>query len=264
MAKEKKAEEMKEKFPEEFPEEDEVLFGIVDRIAGTSVFVKLEDYNKEGVISFSEVAPGRIRNIRDYVRIGQKIVVKVLRVNRETAHIDLSLRRVSAKEKKEVTDEYKKEKEFQAMLNLVVKDKPRIELLVKEIKKKIRFAELLSKILVMPDEVKGLLKESGIKEEELAKLIEIVSEKIKEKKISVKAKISITSDASDGIEKIKKLLSDLENKGALVSYLGAPNYLISIENTDYKEANKKLKELLDSMILKAKEQNCKLEIAKEK
>lgn len=248
----------------EFPEEDEVLFGTVDRIVGTSVFVKLDNYDKEGVISFSEVAPGRIRNIRDYVKIGQKIVVKVLRVNKEKAHIDLSLRRVSQNEKKEVIEEYKKEKELLAMLVLITKDKDRSTSLIKEIKKKIKFTELLNKILTVPEEIKNLLKESGLSVEEIEKLSEIINEKAKEKKIVVKSKISLTNDFPDGIEKIKNVLFEIENKGAIVSYLGSSYYLICIENTDYKEANKKLKELLDIALIKAKENNCKLEIVKEK
>lgn len=248
----------------EFPEEDDVLFGTVDKLVGTSVFVKLDDYNKDGVISFSEVAPGRIRNIRDYVRVGQKIIVKVLRVNKETSHIDLSLRRVSAKEKKEVTEEHKKEKEFQAMLNLILKDNARTITLMKELKKKMRFTEILAKIISAPDEIKNLLKEVGFGQEEISRFIEIVTEKTKEKKVSVKARLTLVCEDEEGIEKIKSVLIDLENKGASVSYLGAPNYAVSIENTDYKEANKKLKEMLDQALSKAKELGCKLEIIKEK
>ncbi|MGB9707918.1 MAG: S1 RNA-binding domain-containing protein [Candidatus Pacearchaeota archaeon] len=244
----------------EFPEEDEILFGTVNKIVGTSVFVKLDNYGKEGVVSFSEVAPGRIRNIRDYVRIGQKIVCKVLRLDRAKGHIDLSLRRVTSKEKKEITQEYKREKEFSVVLNLIVKDKTRVSKVVEELKKKIRFSELLHKIIYSPNEIKGLLTEAKLNEEEIRKLTELVSEKLREKKIIVKAKIILSSEAADGIEKIKEALINLENKGAEVSYMGAPNYMISIESTNYKEANKKLHTLLEEMVLKAKEKNYKVEI----
>ncbi|GAH54399.1 unnamed protein product, partial [marine sediment metagenome] len=46
-------------------EEGDIVLCTVDRIIGTNVFVKIED-NGEGCIVFSEVAPGRIRNIRSY------------------------------------------------------------------------------------------------------------------------------------------------------------------------------------------------------
>lgn len=244
----------------EFPEEDEVLFGMVNKVIGTSVFVKIGDYNKEGVISFSEVAPGRIRNIRDYIRIGQKIVCKVLRVDKAKGHIDLSLRRVSSKEKKEIIQEYKREKEFFVVLNLIIKDKPKVESIVNGLKKRIKFSELLHKVISNPSEIKILLKEAGIAEAETDKLIEVVAEKLREKKIFAKAKVVLTSEAADGIERIKRVLSEVESKGAEVSYLGAPYYLITVESADHKEANRKLVILLDEIVLKAKENNYKVEI----
>jgi len=250
---------METKESKEFPEEGEVLFGTVTKIVGTSVFVMLDDYDEEGVISFSELAPGRIRNIRDYVKIGQKTVVKVLRVNPEKAHIDLSLRRVSQKERQEVLEEYKKEKEFEAVLRLIM-EKERAAEITKKIKRKIKFTELLSKIAAMSREIEELLSASGMEKQEIAKLEEIAKEKIKEKKVVVKSKIFLTSDAEDGIEKIKRVLIDIENNGANISYIGAANYLVSVEAKDYKEANTKLKGLLDVALSKAKENNCVLEI----
>ena len=244
----------------EFPEEDEVLFGTVVKVVGTSVFIKLDNYNKEGVINFSEVAPGRIRNIRDYVRQGQKIICKVLRVDAAKGHIDLSLRRVTSKEKKEATQEQKREREFSAVLNLIMKDKAKTEAIVGELKKKIKFSELLHKIIHAPGEIKGLLKEAKLNENEVEKLTGLVTEKLREKKIIAKAKIAMTCDASDGIEILKKRLSWVETQGAEVSYIGAPNYLISIESTNYKEANKRLQSILEELAAKAKENNYKVEI----
>ena len=69
----------------------------VDRIVGTAVFVRIDNSNIEGEIIMSEVAPGRIRNIRDYVVPKKKIVCKVLRIS-SSGNIDLSLRRVTQKE----------------------------------------------------------------------------------------------------------------------------------------------------------------------
>ena len=80
---------------EGFPEEDELVMCTVTQVQFHSVFVTLDEYDKGGMIHISEVSPGRIRNIRDFVREGKKIVCKVLRVNEEKGHIDLSLRRVT-------------------------------------------------------------------------------------------------------------------------------------------------------------------------
>ena len=81
-------------------EEGDIVLCTVDRIVGTNVFVKIDERGKEheGCIVLSEVAPGRIRNLRDYVFPHKKIVCKVLRISGD--RIDLSLRRVTQKEQK--------------------------------------------------------------------------------------------------------------------------------------------------------------------
>src|SRR3990172_307397 len=96
----------------------------VDRIVGTVVFVKIHGLEKEteGSIVMSEVAPGRIRNIRDYVVPHKKIVCKVLRIG-SNGHIDLSLRRVTQKESKEVKKKTENEQSYEKILKSVIKDR---------------------------------------------------------------------------------------------------------------------------------------------
>ena len=84
-------------------EQDEIVLCKVTKIYPNSVFVQLLEYNDSGMVHISEVSPGRIRNLRDYVSIGRQIVCKVLRIDRERGHIDLSLRRVNSNQRKEKT-----------------------------------------------------------------------------------------------------------------------------------------------------------------
>jgi len=75
-----------------------------------SVFCRLDEYeNKSGMIHISEIAPGRIRNIKEYVQMGKKLVCKVLRINLERGHIDLSLRRVNESQKRNKLNQIKQE-----------------------------------------------------------------------------------------------------------------------------------------------------------
>ena len=63
----------------------DIVLCTVERIEKTIVFVKIEGVGRDlhGSIIMSEVAPGRIRNIRNYVVPKKKIVCKVLRVSGE-------------------------------------------------------------------------------------------------------------------------------------------------------------------------------------
>jgi len=100
----------------------DVVLCTVDRIVGTTVFVMIGDNNRtEGSIIVSEISPGRIRNLRDFVTPKKKIVCKIIRINQ--GNIELSLRRVTSKEKKEVIDNFKQDKRYQSILKTSVGDK---------------------------------------------------------------------------------------------------------------------------------------------
>ena len=90
-----------------FPEEDELVLCTVTKIFPHSVFCNLDEFGRTGVIHISEIAPGRIRNIRNYVRHGKKVICKVLRTDKQKGHIDLSLRRVNEGQRRGKKNEIK-------------------------------------------------------------------------------------------------------------------------------------------------------------
>jgi len=234
----------------EFPDEEELVLCTVDKIMGTTVFVKIEEYNKTGVIVTSEVAPGRIRNIRDYVTPNKKIICKVLRLDTARNQIDLSLRRVNQKDARKLLERYNQEKAAMTILKIVSKN---IDGIAGEIKKK--YGSLFE-FLEKSKENESLLLEF-FDEEETKKLISLIKEKIKTKKIEVKKRLSISTIAPNGINLIK---SSLNVKDARVTYIGSPFYSISTESKDYKDANRKMEKALKEITAKVKEAGGKIEI----
>ena len=107
---------------EGYPEEDELVMCTITKVQFHSVFAQLDEYNKSGMLHISEVSPGRIRNIRDFVKEGKKVVCKILRVNTERGHIDLSLRRVTETQRRKKVDELKQEQKSEKILEFVAKD----------------------------------------------------------------------------------------------------------------------------------------------
>ena len=66
----------------EFPEQGELVIATVKNVKNFGAFVTLDEYeDKEGFIHIAEVATGWVKYIRDFVREGQKIVCKVLKVD---------------------------------------------------------------------------------------------------------------------------------------------------------------------------------------
>ncbi len=229
-----------------YPEEGEIVFCTVVSVQYNSVFVKIEEYDRQGLIHISEISPGRIRNIRDYVKEGKMVVCKVLRIDQAKGHIDLSLRRVNEREKRQKTDERKQEQKAEKI----------IESLANQLKKPVQKAyEDVSSVLLpkygllqsaFEDVVENneSLEKTGLKKEYAELLEAIVREKIKPKQVILTGTITIKTYVENGVDLVKNALVKAKStkKTIGIYYLGAGNYSISVEAKDYKEAEKQLKD----------------------
>ena len=71
----------------------QVVSGTVTKITNFGVFVGLED-GLEGLLHISELADHKVENPEDVVKVGDKIEVKILRVDTDDRKIGLSRKRV--------------------------------------------------------------------------------------------------------------------------------------------------------------------------
>jgi translation initiation factor 2 alpha subunit (eIF-2alpha) len=214
----------------------------VERITGTIVFVEIQGGQK-GSITFSEVSPGRIRNIRDFVVPKKKIVCKVLRISLN-GNIELTLRRVTQKEQKEVLEKLKQEKSSTSIIKTVLKDKS--EKVIKEILKTSSLYDFLQEA---KEDSKKLEKVVG--KEECKKIVEILKAQ-KQKQATVKKIFGLTTKDPEGILKIKKLLSKF--KEAEIKYVSAGKYSIQATTTELKQSDKQIREILETITIEAKKQ----------
>src|SRR4030066_358090 len=99
-----------------FPEIGDLIIATIETVTDYGAYAKLDEYNKRGLLHVSEISSSWIRNIRDFVREGQKMVLKVLRVDLEKGHIDLSLRRVTKRERIEKILSWKRERKADALI----------------------------------------------------------------------------------------------------------------------------------------------------
>jgi translation initiation factor 2 alpha subunit (eIF-2alpha) len=203
----------------------------VDKIVGTVVFVKIDE-NGDGSIVTSEIAPGRIRNLRDYVVPKKRIVCKVLRINQ--GNIELSLRRVTMKEKKEVMEQDAQEKSYKGIIKGILKDKA--EEVINKIIEKEKIFNFLQEAKQSPELLKNYFNEKDAE-----KILEILNSQ-KQKKKEVKKEVHLTTTKSDGIELIKEILKNIKN--AEVKYISAGRYSIKTESTNPKAADNQLREIL--------------------
>ncbi len=102
------------------PEEDELVLCTVTSVQHHSVFVNLDEYGKTAMIHISEVAPGRIRNIRDYVKEGKVVVCKVLKIN-ERGNVDISLRRVTEAQRRAKINQIKQGQKIEKIVEVTAR-----------------------------------------------------------------------------------------------------------------------------------------------
>jgi len=219
----------------------DIILCTVDRIVGTTVFVKIDGTSIEGSIVMSEIAPGRIRNLRDYVVPKKKIVCKVLRIS-ESGNIDLSLRRVTPKEKKEAIEKSESEKSYTSILKSILGADA--EKIIKEILEENDLPSFLEEAKANPEKLEKLIGKENSK-----KILDVLKTQ-KKKKATIKKEIHLTTTKPDGIILIKKVLEIF--KGINVKYLAAGKYTLELESEDIKIADKKIRVMTDSAEKEAK------------
>lgn len=224
--------------------EDDLVLCTVKRIEGTNVFLDIEG-NGEGSLVMSEIAAGRIRNLREYVAPNKKVVCKVLKII--NGHPQLSLRRVTGKEREDVMDKYQKEKTFRALLKSLIKDP---ESAISEIKKNYELWDFSDKIKENPELVKKVFSK-----EDAAALEKALAEKRDTEKIA-KETILVLSESESGISDIKHIL-DVPN--VEVKYLGSSKFSVIGKGIEFKEAKTKITKAIELIEKRAKDKKANFE-----
>lgn len=222
----------------------DIVLCTVDRIVGTVVFVRIlmDGKEVEGSIIMSEIAPGRIRNIREYVVPKKTIVCKVLRISGD--RIDLSLRRVTLKEQKEIKEVYKQEKSYESVLKSILGEKT--EKIIKEISKEGKIYDFLQEVKQDSEKLEKLVGKTDSK-----KILDIINAQ-KQKKIIVKKEIYLRTNKPNGLELIKNILKKI--KDIDINYISAGRYSIKTESSDPKTADNRLREIIMNIEKKAKQE----------
>jgi len=221
----------------------------VTKVIGTTVFVQIEDFNKEGTITFMEIAPGRIRNIREYAFPGKKIVCKILSIKPD--HVELSFRRVKVNERNDFNDRYKRERSYAALFKTILGEK------AEEIVTKIRNTEKSFFEFLEDAKENSVLLEKYIEKEFATKILTILKEK-KVKDTTLSKKFSLSSKNSDGIVKVKETIKKATEscKDCEVSYLAAGKYLLKLKTKELKSGDQQLRKVIETLESSAKKNSC--------
>src|SRR5437667_87268 len=218
-----------------FPEVGDLVVATVKRVEDYGAYVKLDEFAvSEGRVHISEMATTWVRNIRDHAREGQKLVLKVLRVNPQRNQIDLSLRRVTGREKSEKMLEWKKERKAEAILKSAAEKMNRPEEDAETIKNTIleKFGGLYDPLEEAMDEGPEALVKAGLTEEWAQAIAEVSKTKIRLERSKARGTVAVTCHKPGGLEIIRQTLPGAKKirrpRGSEIKIytLGAPKYRV--------------------------------------
>jgi translation initiation factor 2 subunit 1 len=240
----------------EWPEFGDLVMTTIESVMDYGAYAKLDEYNKRGFLHISEISSARIRNVRDFVRENQKMVLKVLRVDVEKGHIDLSLRRVTKRERIEKVKSWKKDRKAEALLNAVAE------------KVGLPADEVYQKAGVILEEKYGLYEgfEKAVKEgaealtkldipEDLAKVIvQVAEERIKIKLVKVRGLLEVRCLKPNGVKCVQDAFINAKKaqsaKDAKIEFsvIAAPRYSVEVSADNWKRAEELLEKVSENVV----------------
>ncbi|MCA1814719.1 MAG: translation initiation factor IF-2 subunit alpha, partial [Halobacteriales archaeon] len=193
----------------EYPEDAELVVGTVTDAKGYGAFVKLEEYpGKIGFIHIAELATGWVKYVRDHVRENQKVVCKVIGVDKSKGHVDLSLKRVNAHQRREKISEWKNEQKAEKLFEMLAKELGKdLTAFYEEAGYKLQetYGSLYAAFEQAAADVEQL-KVDGFAGDWLKRFCEIAAANVSIPFVTIKGELQVTSNAPAGFEDVQAAL----------------------------------------------------------
>ena len=243
-----------------FPEVNDIVYCSVKKISGgNTVFVDIEEFEKEGVLTISEIAPGRIRNLRDHVEEGRKIVCKVIRVDESKNRIAVSLRRVSVIMRNQKLETIKKEEFAEKMYEDAAKElsMTKDDLFEKTYEPIFEEYETVFESLyeVMLDNTK-IEMFTDLDKKQRESFLKFINDRIKPEEVTIKKHFKLVSTAKEGVEEVKQAISNAHSVFNYdkfdITYKAAGEFGVTIVHEDKKSADKMYNEFIANLEKEAK------------
>jgi translation initiation factor 2 subunit 1 len=262
-----------------YPDVGELVIAQVESIERMYIYVRLEDYEGKkqdidmaapgiykvrGMVHISELANRWIRNISSLVRINQRLVLKVLKIDESKGSLDLSLRRVTTEQMVSKLNDWKYEVKAE---NLFKHFGETHKMTLNEVYEKIGWPliDIYKDIHIAFDSIKdnGLaaLKGINISEEFKKDFCELIDSSIQLHQVDIEGRYEIIVYEGNGINIIKDAIISAQNiktdKNVSIDfhYIGAPHYKLKITANDYPTAEKNLKKINELIENKIKSVN---------
>ncbi|MBR9682853.1 MAG: S1 RNA-binding domain-containing protein [Candidatus Aenigmarchaeota archaeon] len=243
--------------PNEFPERGELVVATVTKVNPFSVQVSMDEYGKEGMIHVSEVARKWVKDIREFAKVGQKIVAKVVRFDRDTGYVGLSLKRRTKRDSEERMKEFKRETKAERILEAIAKErKITLDEAYDEIGFQLQevFGEMFKALqMSLTPEGREILEKKKIAPKWIKILSAAAEKQMEIKEVPIRVILEVSCPKSGGLDIIKKVLIETQKKyNVEVNYISAPKYSMTLYTKNPKSGEKEMMKIAEVVSKKMK------------
>ncbi len=224
----------------ELPASGEVVLVKINKIMPHGAYCSLIEYNVDAYLPISEVASGWIKNIHEFIKEGQREVAKVVFIDPSKRALDVSLKKITSKQKKDKIGEYNSEKRAEQLFSKALSKLSGAELA--DIKSRLSqkfqtYADVINAAYENHDLLKGTMSTEAAN-----LLVEIAKKNIKPKSYTVAYRFEVKAlNGKGNINTLKEAFGLVQKAGVSVLYEGAPHYKFTATNKSYPEAEDMIK-----------------------
>ncbi|MCC6043669.1 MAG: translation initiation factor IF-2 subunit alpha [Desulfurococcales archaeon] len=238
------------------PDVGELVVGTVRTVMDMGAYLELDEYGGlQAFLPWSEATSRSVRSIEDVVREGQRVVVKVIRVDRVKKHVDVSLKRVMEGERRRKMAFYKRYVKAASLITLLAEKLGRsVDEAYRDVLWKLEdaYGDPMVGLERAVLEGEQALRSSGIPEYWVEPLLDIARTHVEVKVVRVSGILTVRSTASDGLYRVRSFLLKVRElfegepkiKARLYT-VGAPRYRVDVEGHDFKTLESTLKRVLE-------------------
>ena len=245
------------------PEEGELVVVTVKNVKQNGVYVDFDEYpGLEGFIFIGEIASGWVKNIRSFVRDGQRLICKVMRTKKDGSSLELSLKSVSEERRRDRLQEWKNEQRSLQLLKVcgekVGWSEAERDSLGEDLVSS--FGTLYTAFEEAAMNETAII-DAGFEGDWITEFIEIAIENIIPSFVEIKGSLNLSINVDNGVDVIRDALisaeqysSEKDEVSVMCFYDGAPEYRLVLKAPDFKTAEDLWVEVTDS-IIKVMEEN---------
>lgn len=228
-----------------YPEDGELVVVTVESVKQNGADVSLDEYESvKGFIFIGEIASGWIKNIRRFVREGQRLVCKVMASRRDGSSLKLSLKSVSEERRRDRLQQWKNEQRAVQLFKVLSESQKWDDDFTIELQTEL--TEVFETLYGAFEEAamhEGSIVDAGFEGDWIQPFIDLAVENIIPPFVEIRGILTLQVQTSNGVETIRdalvaaeKISSPQDEIEVNCFYDGAPEYRIELRAPDFKTA----------------------------